>query len=191
MGHFSNKCSRLTSQPRGTPICNDFNRCFNNNNNNTNNAHHNPTVNASARFVNAVPMDQNMNENTNNQYQQHSDFQQQQDMSHPITCRQALSTRLINCNFTNDISQQFCDNWILDSGASSHMTNRQDFFNKLDMKDTKMKIKTATGQTVDIEGVGKVDFIPIINGEEGEVVTLLMFYMLLNLTLILFCSPLS
>ena len=39
------------------------------------------------------------------------------------------------------------------------------------MKDTKMKIKTATSQTVDIEGVGEVDFIPIINGEEGEVVT--------------------
>ncbi|SPO29799.1 uncharacterized protein UTRI_10282 [Ustilago trichophora] len=176
MGHYSNECSRLTSQPRSAPVRNDFNRRFNNNNNNTNNSNRNPTVNATARFVNAMSMDQNVNENINNQYQQNTDFQQQ-DMSRPITRGRALSARLINCDFTDDTmkggirSQQFRDSWILDSGASSHMTNRRDLFNKIDMKDTKMKIKTATGQTIDVKGVGEVDFIPIINGEQGEVVT--------------------
>lgn len=103
----------------------------------------------------------------------------QQNENEPqfFTQGRAMTAEVLNCDFINKIeadaqlSPDTTERWILDSGASSHMTNKIEYFSTLDLKDTKMKIKTATGQVIDVEGIGEVNFTPLINNEEGEVVT--------------------
>ncbi|SPO27395.1 uncharacterized protein UTRI_10512 [Ustilago trichophora] len=65
-------------------------------------------------------------------------------------------------------SHSINDHWILDSGASSHMTNRLEYFSKLVKGESYLRIRTATGDVLKVEGIGQVEFAPIIDGKRGE-----------------------
>lgn len=68
----------------------------------------------------------------------------------------------------NALSAKSSRNWVIDSGASSHMCNQESLFIKLD-RNYDGKVKLADDKEVDIKGIGRVAISVMVNGHERPI----------------------
>ena len=71
-----------------------------------------------------------------------------------------LQSGTVRCDFlaTCLASVTSVEEWIIDSGASQHMTNNRKYFKKIDPVREVANVEVGDGRSLSVEGVGSIQF---------------------------------